>query len=69
MKAYVLKETESGRFRCNNLYVSDESYHFNVVNASMYSDKKEAEYHAKSLNRMTNREFVKVVEIEITINE
>ncbi|MGG3448720.1 hypothetical protein [Domibacillus aminovorans] len=34
MKAYVLKE-KTGRYRCHNVYVKDESYHRNIVNASM----------------------------------
>lgn len=68
-KAYVLKELKSGRYRCHNVYVSDEAYHKNIINASMYDTLEEAEYYKDSINRMCNEEFVKIVPVTITVEE
>lgn len=67
MKAYVLKEVESGKCRSQNLFVKDDSYHRKLINASIYETHEEAKYQADSLNRMSEG-FVEVVEIELKEN-
>ena len=67
MNAYVLQEVESGRYRCQNVYIKDASYHTKLMNAVMYESKEEADYYANSMNRVAEREYVKVIPIEIRV--
>lgn len=67
-KAWVIKETDTGRYRCQNLYVRDHDYHFNIVNAVIYDSEDEAKYQADNMNKLAGFYWLQVIPITININ-
>lgn len=65
--AWIIKETDTGRYRCQNIYVSDHDYHFNIVNAVIYEKEDAAKEYANNMNEMAGYYWLHVVPISISI--
>lgn len=66
---WVLKETDTGRFQCQNLYVKDEAYHQNIINASIYGDEEEANRYAERMNSKAGYEWLVVLPVSLRVME
>lgn len=65
--AWVLKESDTGRYRCQNLYVTDETYHTNIINASLYGDEETPKKQAEKMNKMAGFEWLIVVPVSMQV--
>lgn len=65
--AWVIKETDTGRYRCQNIYVSDKDYHFNIVNAVIYEKEDAAKEYADNMNKMAGYYWFHAVPISISV--
>lgn len=63
--AWALKETDTGRYRCRNLYVKEESYHRNILNAELYNSELEAKVFAKKMNEKARFDWLVVVPVSM----
>lgn len=61
--AFVLREIDTGRYRCQNLFINNDEYQKNIVNAQIYQKQEDAESIKCSLEKNLDQEFFKIVPV------
>lgn len=66
-ECWVIREIDSGFYVTTNIYIEDEDWKRDILNASIYGTEKEAEMSAYRLNNYREDPLYEVIKIGIQV--